>query len=82
MSLDATGFVGQSSKPYCVIDALLVRPRFAVSKKQWSWGIVVLASYLLWLFAVTIVCSQERCLLQEAGEDALIRHVWEGRYFG
>ena len=82
MSLDATGFVAQSSKPYCVIDALLVRPRFAVSKKQWSWGIVVLASYLLCLFAVTIVCSQERCLLQEAGEDALIRHVWEGRYFG
>ena len=82
MSLDATGCVGQSSKPYCVIDALLVRPRFAVSKKQWSWGIVVLASCLLCLFAVTIVCSQERCLLQEAGEDALIRHVWEGRYFG
>ena len=38
MSLDATGFVAQSSKPCCVIDALLVRPRFAVSKKQWSWG--------------------------------------------
>ena len=29
-----------------------------------------------------MVCDQERCLLQEAGEHALIRHVWEGRYFG
>ena len=82
MSLDASGCVAQSSKPYCVIDALLVRPRFAVSKKQWSWGIVVLASYLSCLFVVTIVCGQEHCLLQEAGEHALIRHVWEGRYFG
>ena len=82
MSLDASGFVGQSSKPCFVIDTLLVRSRFALSKKQWSWGIVVLASCLSCLFAVTIVCDQERCLLQEAGEHALIRHVWEGRYFG
>ena len=79
MSLDATGFVGQSSKPYCVIDALLIRPRFAVSKKQWSWGIVVLASGLSCLFVVTIVYDQERCLLHEAGEHALIKHVWEER---
>ena len=82
MSLDATGCVGQSSKPYCVIDALLVRSRFAVSKKQWSWGIVVLASCLLYMFVATMVCNQERCLLQETGEHALIKHVWEGRYFG
>ena len=40
------------------------------------------AGELLCLFVVTMVCSQERCLLQEAGEHALIRHVWEGRYFG
>ena len=28
-----------------------------------------------------MVCGQERCLLQDAGEHALIKHVWEGRYF-
>ena len=82
MSLDATGCVGQSSKPYCVIDALLVRSRFAVSKKQWSWGIVGLVSCLSCFFVVTIACDQDCCLLQEAGEHALIRHVWKGRYFG
>ena len=42
----------------------------------------MLASCLSRLFVVTIVCDQERCLLQEAGEHALIKHVWEGRYFG
>ena len=41
-----------------------------------------MASCLSCLFVVTIVCNQERCLLQEAGEHELIRHVWEGRYFG
>ena len=81
MNLNASGCVGQS-KPCCVIDALLVRSRFAVSKKQWSWGVVVLASCLSCLFVVTMVCNQERCLLQETGEQALIKHVWEGRYFG
>ena len=45
-------------------------------------GIVGLASYLSRLFVVTIVCGQERCLLQEAGEHVLIRHVWEGCCFG
>ena len=80
MSLDATGCVGPS-KPCCVIDALLVRSRFAVSKKQWSWG-DCRAGELSVVFVVTIVCDQERCLLQEAGEHALIKHVWEGRYFG
>ena len=42
-------------------------------------GIVVLASCLSCLFVVTIVYDQERCLLQEAGEQALIKHVWEER---
>ena len=69
MSLDASGCVGQSSKPYCVIDALLVHSCFAVSKKQWSWGIVGLASCQSCLFVITIICDQERCLLQEAGEQ-------------
>ena len=45
-------------------------------------GVVGLASCLSCLFVITIVCDQERCLLQEAGGHALIRHVWEGRYFG
>ena len=53
-----------------------------MSKKQWSWGFVGLASCLSRLFVVTIVYDQERCLLQDASEHALIRHVWEGRYFG
>ena len=34
------------------------------------------------VFIVTMVCNQECCLLQEAGKHALIKHVWEGRYFG
>ena len=42
----------------------------------------MLASCQSHLFVVAIVCDQERCLLQEAGEHALIKHVWEGRYFG
>ena len=42
----------------------------------------MLASCLSCLFVVTIACDQEHCLLQEAGEHALIRHVWEGRHFG
>ena len=42
-------------------------------------GVVGLASCL---FVITIVCDQERCLLQEAGGHALIRHVWEGCCFG
>ena len=45
-------------------------------------GVVGLASCQSCLFVITIVCDQERCLLQEAGEHALIRHVWEGRHFG
>ena len=45
-------------------------------------GVIVRASCLSCLFFITIVCDQERCLLQEAGEHALIKHVWEGRYFG
>ena len=45
-------------------------------------GVVVLTGCLSCLFVVTIVCDQERCLLQETGEHALIKHVWEGRYFG
>ena len=45
-------------------------------------GVVGLASCLSCLFVVTIACDQDRCLLQEAGEHALIRHVWKGRYFG
>ena len=44
-------------------------------------GVVVLASCLSCLFVVTMVCNQERCLLQETGEHALIKHVWEGRFF-
>ena len=39
----------------------------------------MLASCQSHLFVVAIVCDQERCLLQEAGEHALIKHVWEGR---
>ena len=42
-------------------------------------GVVVLASCLPCMFVVTIVYDQERCLLQEAGEQALIKHVWEER---
>ena len=45
-------------------------------------GIVVLASCLSCMFVVTIVYDQESCLLQEAGEHALIKHVWEGCCFG
>ena len=45
-------------------------------------GVIVRASCLSCLFFITIACDQERCLLQEAGEHALIKHVWEGRYFG
>ena len=75
MSLNASGWVAQSSKPCCVIDALLVRSRFAMSKKQWSWGVVVLASCLPCMFVVAIVCDQERCLLHETGEYELMRHV-------
>ena len=41
----------------------------------------MLASCLSCLFVVTMVCNQERCLLQETGEHALIKHVWEGRFF-
>ena len=79
MRLDATGCVGQSSKPCCV--SWRVADPFSLRDVEEAvvLGIVVLAS---WLFVVTIACDQERCLLQEAGEHALIRHVWEGRYFG
>ena len=45
-------------------------------------GVVGLASCQSCLFVITIVCDQERCLFQEAGEHALIKHVWEGRHFG
>ena len=45
-------------------------------------GKVLLASCLSCLFVVAIVYDQESCLLQEAGEHVLIKHVWEGRYFG
>ena len=82
MRLDATGCVGQSSKPGCV--SWRVAGPFSLRGVEEAvvLGVVGLASCLLCLFVVTIVCDQERCLLQEAGEQALIKHVWEERYFG
>ena len=61
MSLNASGWVAQSSKPCCVIDALSARPRFAMSKKQWSWGIVVLANCLSCLLSRLFVVKSAVC---------------------
>ena len=82
VSLDATGFVAQSSKPCCV--SWRVAGLFSLRGVEEAvvLGVVGLASCLSCLFVITIVCDQERCLLQEAGGHALIRHVWEGCCFG